>query len=449
MNLKIFEAFRILSEKENHVEVQANMEKDSVFIGTNLWILFFAILIASLGLNLNSTAVIIGAMLISPLMGPILGIGFGVAVNNLTLLRRALKNYLFAAGVGLVASTIYFLISPINDAHSEILARTQPTLYDVFIAFFGGFAGILAICSKQKGNVLAGVAIATALMPPLCTAGYGLATWQLNYSLGALYLYLINSVFIASATVVTVRFLRFPVKQYDDPKIARRERRIVWMVVVITLVPSIYFAYRIVNQSRYEKQANYFIDKEAIFPNDYLLKKEIDPKEKKIVLTYGGKEIDKEAIEALRLKLVYYDLSGTELEIKQGFSFLEETEKEEQIDPIRVALQNSETEKALLKGRIDSITEQSLLNRQVFMELQAQYPQVKEAILQPVIAYKDSSATGQETYLVQLYCKEEMKEEEVRKLEKWLQVRLRRNDFRIIQLKQEIKGTGKELSAKR
>jgi uncharacterized hydrophobic protein (TIGR00271 family) len=204
-----FDKFKLNAEKEELQTVIANIDAGVVFRGTNLWVLIFAIFVASLGLNVNSTAVIIGAMLISPLMGPIMGIGLGIGINDVALLRKAVYNYSIATGVALTTSTIFFLISPLDDAHSEILARTSPNIYDVLIALFGGFAGILATSSKQKGNVIPGVAIATALMPPLCTAGYGLATLQFSYFIGAFYLFIINTVFIALATFIIVRFLHF------------------------------------------------------------------------------------------------------------------------------------------------------------------------------------------------------------------------------------------------
>jgi uncharacterized hydrophobic protein (TIGR00271 family) len=186
-----FDKFKLNAEKEELQTVITNIDNGVVFRGTNLWVLIFAIFVASLGLNVNSTAVIIGAMLISPLMGPIMGIGLGIGINDVPLLRKAIYNFLIATGVALTTSTIFFLLSPLNEAHSEILARTSPTIYDVLIALFGGFAGIIATSSKQKGNVIPGVAIATALMPPLCTAGYGLATLQLPWPLLLLFAFCI------------------------------------------------------------------------------------------------------------------------------------------------------------------------------------------------------------------------------------------------------------------
>ena len=184
--------------------------------GTNLWVLMCAILIASIGLNVNSTAVVIGAMLISPLMGPITGVGYGLGVQDTPLIRRSLLNMGVFVGISLAASTLYFLITPLSDASSELLARTAPTIWDVLIAFFGGAAGMIGLTRKEPTTLIPGVAIATALMPPLCTAGYGLATGQAGFFFGAFYLFTINSVFIALATLGITRVLRLPLQAHAD-----------------------------------------------------------------------------------------------------------------------------------------------------------------------------------------------------------------------------------------
>ena len=202
--------FDIRQEKEDDRETIESIKRGVEFKGTNLWVLIFATFIASLGLNMNSTAVIIGAMLISPLMGPIMGFGLGLGTFDFELIKRAFRNFATATVFGIITSTIYFLLTPIDEAQSELLARTQPTVYDVLIAFFGGLAGIVASSTKSKGNVIPGVAIATALMPPLCTAGFGLASGNLYYFFGALYLYFINTVFISLATFLVVRLLKYP-----------------------------------------------------------------------------------------------------------------------------------------------------------------------------------------------------------------------------------------------
>ena len=209
----IKDRFNLSHDQEDCQSTIMAIEKGVDFRGINVWTLVFAIFIASIGLNVNSTAVIIGAMLISPLMGPIMGLGLSVGINDFTLLKKSLRNMIIAVVISIVTSTIYFYISPLNDAQSELLSRTTPTIYDVLIALFGGFAGIVAGSSKEKGTVIPGVAIATALMPPLCTAGFGIATGHLYYFVGAAYLFFINAVMISLSTFLFVRFLKFPLNK--------------------------------------------------------------------------------------------------------------------------------------------------------------------------------------------------------------------------------------------
>src|SRR5690554_1448624 len=234
----------------------------------------FAIVVASVGLNMNSTAVIIGAMLISPLMGPINGMGYSLATYDFYLFRRSLKNLVYAVGVSLLTSALYFLLSPLNEAHSELLARTSPTIYDVLIALFGRLAGIVAISSKLKGNVIPGVAIATALMPPLCTAGYGLATLQFNFFYGAIYLFTINSVFIAIAALVISRVMNFPITSILDAKKKKKLNRIIYFVILLVSVPSVYFGYKLIEREKFIENANYYITNVSTFEGNYLLKNE-------------------------------------------------------------------------------------------------------------------------------------------------------------------------------
>ena len=421
--MKVIDKFKLHREKENFRDVIESIYNGVEFKGTNLWVLVFAIFIASLGLNVNSPAVVIGAMLISPLMGPIMGLGLGMAINDLTLLKKAGYNYLFAAGVGLLTSTIYFAISPINDAHSEILARTSPNIYDVLIAFFGGLAGIIATSSKLKGNVIPGVAIATALMPPLCTAGYGLATWQLDYFLGAFYLFLINTVFIALATLITARLLKFPFKVHPDEKEKTRVNRIVYAIAIVTLLPSIYFGYDIVQKNRFQKEANQFVENEAVFPNNFLLKKNIDPNSKEITLTYGGLLIKDTAISLLKSKLKNYDLANCNLKIQQGFSYLNETSKNNDKDNL---LSNALSEKAkqieLLSYKLDSIYKQNDLSKQIYKEIKAQYPSVENMILQPSTLINDSIQKN--VWISNIKLKEKLNTDEKTKVTNWLKVRI-------------------------
>ena len=247
----------------------------------------FAIVVASVGLNMNSPAVIIGAMLISPLMGPINGMGYSIATYNLDLFRRALKNFSFAVFVSLAASTAYFALSPISTAHSELLARTSPTIYDVLIALFGGLAGIIALSTKQKGNVIPGVAIATALMPPLSTAGYGLATGQFDFFFGAIYLFTINTVFIALSSVVVSQLLKFPIRTDIAEKQKRKINQWISLVIVLIIVPSIYFGYDLVQKEKFNENAKRYVANISIYEGNYLLHNEVNPAKKQIRLVSG------------------------------------------------------------------------------------------------------------------------------------------------------------------
>ncbi len=430
----LFQKFRLGNEKEEFQSVITSIDNGVVFRGTNLWILIFAIFVASLGLNVNSTAVIIGAMLISPLMGPIMGIGLGMGINDIALLRKAMYNFAVATGVALITSTVFFLVSPLRDAHSELLARTSPNIYDVLIALFGGLAGILATSSKQKGNVIPGVAIATALMPPLCTAGYGLATLQFNFFWGAFYLFIINTVFIALATFVMVRFLHFPEKDLHNAKLTKRAHRIVWGIVILTLLPSIYFGYDMVQQDRFNKNAARFIQYEAHFPNDYLLSKKTDAKTKSILLVFGGKEITAAEKATLTDKLKRYGLGDATLEIKQGFAYLSENnneEKDEKYKMISSALEEKDKEQKLLQIKFDSIYKPQQNSKQVYAELKVQYPSLKKIIIQPAMAVTDSAAL-KSTNLILLELTGGLPASEKIKLEKWLKIRLQQENLTII-----------------
>ena len=254
------------------------------FRGSNVWILAFAIILASVGLNVNSTAVIIGAMLVSPLMGPIIGIGMALGTNDVDLLKQALKNLLVMVVVSVLASALFFLVSPLRLVNpTELLARTRPTIYDVLIALFGGLAGILETSRRERGTVISGVAIATALMPPLCTAGFGLAHLNGHYFFGALYLFLINSVFIVLATYASVRYLRFPLVDTSDPQQTLRRRRIVTVVLLLFIVPSIWSAALLVRDNNFERNVGTFVNVNRFIDGRYIYDYEIVPGHKRYV----------------------------------------------------------------------------------------------------------------------------------------------------------------------
>lgn len=369
-------------------EAEQSIREGVSFKGTTLLILVFAIFIASLGLNTNSSAVIIGAMLISPLMGPIIGLGLGVGIEDFDLLKRSLRNLLIAAAFSILASALYFLISPVSEGHSELLARTSPTIYDVFIGFFGGAAGIFAIASKNKGNVIPGVAIATALMPPLCTVGYGLATWQLNYFFGALYLFLINSIYIGLATFIGVKVMKFSRLQSAVPERAKRMRRLVYTLAILTLLPSIYLTYNMLTRERFEMNANRFVAEECRFPNTQVLSHSAfkDQGEKEINITLIGKVLPQDSLElALANRLQYYGLSGVKLNIIQGDAG-ERPDMESMVghsvNQIYTLAQNALVQK---QEAIDSLRQiitdrrkRDSISAQLAPELKVIYPQISE-----------------------------------------------------------------------
>lgn len=313
--------FNLDEDKASEEEVRANIRKGVEFRGTNLWVLIFAIFIASIGLNVNSTAVIIGAMLISPLMGPIMGVGLALGVNNFDVMKRSLRSLGLAALVGLITSTLYFWISPLSTAQSELLARTTPTIYDVLIALFGGMAGIVAQSRKDRtSTVIPGVAIATALMPPLCTAGFGLARGNMAFFIGAFYLFFINAVFIAVGTFIIVRFLKYKKVEFVDPKKELRARRYMTVIVTITLVPSVILAYGIVQRTIFESNAKNYIDKVLNFDGSEIIS---------AVPTYAGdsstievmlvgKKVSEDVLDVARRQMEAYSLKHTTLIVRQA-----------------------------------------------------------------------------------------------------------------------------------
>lgn len=301
-------------------ETIESIKNDIDFQGYNVWILIFSILIASIGLNVNSGAVVIGAMLISPLMGPILGVGLSLGINDWATMKRSLRNFAIMFTVSIITSTLYFTLTPLEDAQSELLARVRPTLLDVFVAFIGGLAGILAANRKIKSNVVPGVAIATALMPPLCTAGYGIANGEWSFFLGAFYLFIINSIFISLATFVIVRFLNFPIKDFVDPAKAKRARNYVVMVLFIIMIPSAYTFYNVVTESYFNRRVDSFIQENVYFEGAELVKKEVRRAEGKPVeinLVFFGEPIPNSVIDSWRSKLGLYSLKEAVIKVVQ------------------------------------------------------------------------------------------------------------------------------------
>ena len=329
--------FNALPDKTDETAIVEQISDGVTFRGANLWVLIFAIFIACLGLNLNSTAVIIGAMLISPLMGPIIGMGLAVGRADLELLKRSLTNYGVSTVISVLTAALYFQLTPLTEAQSELLARTSPTLYDVLIALFGGAAGILALSTGGKGNVIPGVAIATALMPPLCTAGYGLAMGEWSYFFGACYLFFINTVFIALATYVGVRLLQFKPKQFVDKARLAVVNRYIAVIVVVTMLPAVYMTTQIIRQSVFENHVKQFVKQELNHPGTRILSEEADRETKTLDVVALGAALPNEMIEAARQRLADYQLADYQLNVIQGA----------QSDSLLLARNNAGTQQSL------------------------------------------------------------------------------------------------------
>lgn len=354
------------------------------FKSANAWTLVFAIFIASVGLDTNSTAVIIGAMLISPLMGPIIGMGLGLGVNDPLLLRRAARNLAFAVGISIVTSTLYFLISPLSLAQSELLARTRPTFFDVLIAFFGGAAGIVAQSRQTKGNAIPGVAIATALMPPLCTAGFGIASGQLAYVLGALYLFLINSVFICISTFLFVRYLKFAKVSYQDAGQQRRTQRWVAIIAFLVTIPSLLLAWQLQRETMFTNRATQFIEREMKFPRTFVVDREISYNWTKPLLNVGliGDTLSETQIEALKAKMTLYDLPAETLMLRQS-SMEEDVERRlsEKLRTQDTAAQQTEVKIGQLEMRLRNHELNRELGQKITSEIKGLFPQIDEVLV--------------------------------------------------------------------
>ncbi|MDO4185847.1 MAG: TIGR00341 family protein [Bacteroidales bacterium] len=431
-------------DKEHEADTVDSIRKGIEFRGTNLWVLIFAIFIASLGLTVNSTAVIIGAMLISPLMGPIMGIGLGVGINDIELMKRSAKSYLITTLFSVVTATLFFLVFPVTGNQSELLARTSPTIYDVFIALMGGLAGIVATTSKNKGNVLPGVAIATALMPPLCTAGFGLATGNLVYFLGAFYLYFINSVFICAATLICIRLMGFRKKQQVDSEREKQVRKYILALVVITMIPAIYLTVGILRDTYFDSAANKFIREQLSFDNAQVVDKRITRKGKdsEIRVVMVGQEVPDSTIAVARSRMGEYSLENVHLVILQGVSGNTGTDLD--ITALRSKVledfyQNGEERLRQQTLQIDSL-ERKLgqfkaygeLGKSIIPELKVLYPTVRTFSIAEAIEYNVDSLRTDTIPTAIVSTSKRMDAATLEKLTEWLQARIGNEELKVM-----------------
>ncbi len=436
------EMFDLRQDQADPESIDKTIRSNVKVVGTNLWVLIFAILIASVGLNVNSSAVVIGAMLISPLMGPIVGIGYGLGINDISLIKLALRNLLIFTLISLLASTLYFLISPLDTAQSELLARTSPNMWDVLIASFGGAAGIIASTRKSVSNVVPGVAIATALMPPLCTAGFGLAHGNWAYFGGAFFLYSINSVFIAVATLVFAKIFHFPVRHYVDEKVEKRTNLLIGFIVILMVAMSIYLSYNLVQKSRFNEAVKHLVEN-GYKESDYvLLGHEIHPQAQQVILTVGGsynpeklktdfeKRLIMSGFDKAHVTVRYsgtneVDLGSLKTELTQDLynNMVQQVEE--------LSKQNSNLQNKLAQSK--QLAKQ---DKQLFAELSAQYPLIKDLSVSRgslfVRATEENQSDGAETekskeqspiILVMISSDSPLKSSDKVRIEDWLKVK--------------------------
>lgn len=441
----IKEQFYAIVNISDHVDIEStteNIKKSIVFRGINVWILAFAVIVASVGLNVNSIPVIIGAMLISPLMGPIMGTGLAVGINDTQLLKRSLKNFAVMVVISVAASTAYFLISPLALAEpTELLARTRPTIYDVFIAFFGGMAGIVESARKDKGTVFAGVAIATALMPPLCTAGYGIANGSFSYFGGAMYLFIINSLFIALSTFLIIRYLKFPVVHFADPAKERRVRRSISLFALVIIVPSIYSGFVVIRENNFNQSVKKFISENKNLENGYIYDHKIDHSKKisTLEISIAGERLSEAKKEIMFKNLEKYGITRNQVVIKESAVYDDKSSDEAVLKSIfergdKEVAQREDIIKTL-SARLDSIKSLEIPYEQITKEIMAQHPGVLSISLARGTEIFTSPFAAKNQIVAVIKWSEPLNETELQKLQEWLSVRLNSANIRIVQSK--------------
>lgn len=432
--------FDLRSDMDTPEEIENSITQGIHIRGTNMWILMFAIFVASIGLNVNSTAVIIGAMLISPLMGPIMGIGYGAGVDNFELIRRSARTLGVFVLLSLLTSTLYFLLTPLTHAQSELLARTAPTLWDVLIAMFGGMAGIIGVTRREWGNVIPGVAIATALMPPLCTAGYGIATGQPAFFLGAFYLFTINAVYIALSALFFTRLMRLPRMSFASSGQQRKARILISAAILITLVPSVYLAIDLVRKELFKTEANAYLAAISQSEKDLvLLQKDIDAGNRRITLVVAGAQ-DKVQAERLQAQLGQFQLQDASLQIRtfqqDNGAELNQLKSQLQQDLYRNSLQLLESKNARIQQLEQQLAQQqqqaqSASSReqqqeqafdQLRQELAAQYPELRTIHLATSGEGKEdaSAPARQGVLIVYLESRQALPNSSIQRIRNWL-----------------------------
>lgn len=417
--------FNLHEGEDDKQKTLENVIKSINFKGANLWILACAILVASVGLNVNSTAVIIGAMLISPLMGPIIGAGFALGVYDFDLLKKSLRNLLIATIVSLLVSTLYFFLSPFKDAQSELLSRTTPNIYDILIAFFGGIVGVIAVTRVEKGNPIPGVAIATALMPPLCTAGYGLATANWAFFLGAFYLYCINCVFIGIATFLVIKFLKYPAKEQTDQKTQKKVRNSITFVILIMLLPSSYLAYSLYREQEFRKNTELFIDNEFTQKGYTIVYKKttFNTFPKKVELAFLSGRFEKEEIQKLNKKLNETVRGTIRLIVKQDSTDRLLALKGDIMNEINFSKNLTNAKDLKIAALEQQISKNTFDTKKILAESKALFPEIS-ALSIANHSFRMSNDSTYNEMIVVVETKMNLKNGDKNKFSNWLKARL-------------------------
>ena len=410
--------YEFTRNQASNEEIYATILEGMNVHGSNFIILMCAIIIASIGLNMNSVAVIIGAMLISPLMGSIIGIGYGVGTYNTKLLKTAFRVLSISIIISVVTSTVYFSITPITTVGSEILARTSPTIWDVIIAFVGGVAGMIGLTRNKPSNVIPGVAIATALMPPLCTAGYGIATKQLNIFLGAGYLFFINGFFIAISTFVVTKALKLTTKSNIDYEKESKVRRFILISSIIVMIPSMVSAIWMITKTIDEKDLNDFISNEL--KNQYVLSKNIDYKNNIITLVTVGDSINSTELNFLNEKMVDYGLKNKKLILKQeGINM---SNLEQYIDSIK------NNQRYITSNNTDTNNKEKINRNAIFNELKSIYPEINKLYLGYIYGENDEENNIE---ILIIYSDVEDFSKNIGNIENWFKTRINSNNAKV------------------
>lgn len=423
---------------EDPDKIDANVRNGVRVGGVNLWVLMFAILVASVGLNVNSTAVIIGAMLISPLMSPIVGIGYGLGILDFPLVRLALRNLLIFTVISLLTSTLYFTLSPLDEPGSELLARTAPSLWDVLIAFFGGSAGAIAMTRRDVPNVVPGVAIATALMPPMCTAGFALAHLRWDWFGGALYLYTINSVFIAFATLLLVKLmkLRAPSSQVSAEALLGA-RWLTTITVLAVAAPSVFLAHRLVQAESFAALARTAVASSARDASFVVIDSQIEGESRRVTLTVAGEAPPANLSHQIEQVLGEAGFKDSEVLVRSASARQLDVgilKKEIHSSLVQRFAEENEAIRAQvvqLRNKNEASTAAEATLRALPSEIQAQYPQISSVTVGLALADAVATAPVSRVVMVQIKQTRQLNKVERDRLTTWLRVRLSGSDLRL------------------